>query len=52
MKKITHIALSGANGRMGASLQKLIKKSPLLKLTAKAHKKSCFNYWNEKKLMA
>ncbi|MCY4321452.1 MAG: hypothetical protein OXC37_03480 [Bdellovibrionaceae bacterium] len=47
-KKIIHIALSGANGRMGISLQNLIKKSPQLKLTAKAHRKSCFKYWQDK----
>ena len=50
MKKITRIALSGANGRMGVSLQKLIKKSPRLKLTAKAHTKSCFKDWNAEKI--
>ena len=50
MKKIIHIALSGSNGKMGLSLQKLIKKSTHLKLTAKAHKKSCFNYWKPEKI--
>ena len=50
MKKIIRIGLSGSNGRMGVSLQKLIKKSPVLKLTAKAHKNSCFNYWNAEKI--
>ena len=50
MKKITCIGLSGSSGKMGVSLQKLIKKSPLLKLTAKAHTKSCFNYWKDKQI--
>ena len=50
MKKIVRIALSGANGRMGTSLQKLINKSPVLKLTAKAHKKSCFKNWQDKQI--
>lgn len=50
MKKTTHIALSGSNGRMGNSLQKLIRKSPRLKLTAKAHTKSCFKKWEATKI--
>ena len=49
MKK-TRIALSGDRGRMGASLQKLIKKSPYFKLTAKAHKKSCLTDWQDKEI--
>ena len=50
MKRIIHIALSGSRGRMGVSLQKLIRKSPQLKLTAQAYKKSCFKNWQAKKI--
>jgi len=49
MKKVIRIGLSGSSGKMGLSLQKLIKKSSSLKIiakvTAKAHKKTCFNDW-------
>ena len=43
-------ALVGYNGKMGRSLQKLIKKSQLFKLTEKAHRNSCFTKWNPEKV--
>ena len=46
------IGLMGYNGRMGTSLQKLIKKSPLFEVTAKARSKNCFATWNPKKIQA
>ncbi|MBC6415250.1 MAG: hypothetical protein GDA46_02535 [Bdellovibrionales bacterium] len=43
-------ALIGYSGKMGQSLQKLIKPSPFFKLTEKAHKISCFSKWDPKKI--
>jgi len=44
-QKIIRIGLSGSHGKMGLSLQRLIKKNPALKVVGKAHKPSCFHFW-------
>ena len=51
-KQVIKTALSGYSGRIGMSLQKLIKKSPHFKLCAKARSKSCLKYWNPERIDA
>ena len=46
------IALVGYSGKMGKSLQKLIKKSPLFEMTAQARHEDCFALWDSKKIQA
>ena len=46
------IALVGYSGKMGKSLQKLIKKSPLFERTAKACHEDCFASWDSKNIQA
>ena len=49
-KSIIKMGLVGYSGKMGKSLQKLIKKSPLFEMTAKARTKNCFSNWESKKI--
>ena len=46
------IGLVGYSGKMGKSLQKLIKKSPLFEMTAKARSEDCFSSWESQKIQA
>ena len=46
------IGLVGHSGKMGKSLQKLIKKSPLFEMTAKARTEDCFLSWKKKEIQA
>ena len=46
------LGLVGYSGKMGKSLQKLIKKSLFFKVTAKARSEDCFLSWEKKEIQA